>query len=76
MSMKTRINIAAEKLQKTGVHPRHVHLTKTNALQLQTEMIAEGGELAHSILRNGMRKAMATILGLQIVWESLRFEVD
>ena len=75
MTLQDRITAAAAKLRKTGGHPRQVHLTRADATQLQYELMAEGGKLAHDIMPHGIKKAVVTILGLRIVWGSRSFGV-
>ena len=68
MTLQHRITDAAEKLRKAGGHPNEVHLTKTDAVQLQYELMAAGGKVAHDIMRDGVQKAVQNIVGLKIVW--------
>ena len=75
MTLHNRIATAAEKLRRSGGHPRQIHLTKTDAAQLQYELLAEGGNVAAANMRDGLPKAVQTILGLQIVWRSSSFHV-
>ena len=75
MTLQSRIAVAADKLRKKGGHPRQVHLTKTDAAQLQYELLAEGGKLAKEIMLHGIQKAVRNILGLRIVWRSSSFQV-
>jgi len=53
-----------------------VHLTKTDTVQLQFEMLAEGGNVATAIMRDGLNKAVRNILGLKIVWRNASFYVS
>jgi hypothetical protein len=55
MNIKTRIATAADKLRRSGGHPQQVHLTTDDAVQLQYQMMSEGGEFAHAIMRDGIR---------------------
>ena len=75
MTLQDRIAAAAAKLRKTGGHPRQVHLTRTDAAQLQYELMAEGGKVAHEIMLHGVQRAVRNILGLRIVWGSRSFGV-
>jgi hypothetical protein len=76
MTLQRRIAAAADEVRKRGGHPHEVHLRPTDAIQLQYELLSEGGELAHSIMQNGVGRAVPQILGLQIVWKSTRFCVE
>jgi hypothetical protein len=76
MTLQDRIAAATDKLRKTGGHPRQVHLTKKDAVQLQYELMAEGGKVAQDIMLHGIQKAVQTILGLRIVWRSQSFGVE
>jgi hypothetical protein len=76
MTLQSRIAAAAEKLRSTGGHPHEVHLTKTDAAQLQYELLAEGGNVANAIMREGLHKAVRSLLGLQIIWRSPSFFVS
>lgn len=76
MTLRERIAAAAAQVRRAGGHPRKVHLTKADATQLQYELMAEGGTVGHDIMLHGIRKAVVTILGLQIVWGSRAFQVD
>ena len=75
MTLQDRIAAAADKFRKTGEHPRQVHLTRTDAAQLQYELMAEGGKVAQDIMLHGIQKAVQTVCGLQIVWGSRSFGV-
>ena len=75
MTLQNRIAVAADKLRKSGGHPHQVHLTKADAIQLQYELMAEGGKVAHDIMQGGIRKAVVSVFGLQIVWGSQAFQV-
>jgi hypothetical protein len=50
-------------------------LRTTDAVQLQYELLAEGGPVAHAVMQHGVGKAVSRILGLQIVWKSASFHV-
>ena len=75
MTLQSRIAAAADELRRSGGHPSQVHLTKTDAAQLQYELLAEGGKVAATIMRDGLPKAVRSILGLKIVWRSSTFGV-
>jgi len=75
MTLQNRIAAAAATLRKTGGHPQQVHLTKTDAVQLQYELMAEGGKVAQEIMLHGIQKAVQTVFGLRIVWRSSSFGV-
>ena len=76
MTLRERIDAAAAQVRSAGGHPRKVHLTKVDAAQLQYELMAEGGTVGHDIMLHGIKKAVRTIMGLQIVWKSRSFEVN
>lgn len=73
MTIQRKIAAAASEVRKQGVQPHEVHLRPTDAIQLQYELLSEGGELAHANMQNGVGRAVPQILGLQIVWKSTRF---
>jgi len=75
MTLKDRIAAAAAEISRQGGQPRQVHLRPADAIQLQYELLAEGGEVGHAIMQAGVGKAVSRILGLQIVWKSARFSV-
>lgn len=75
MTLKDRIAAAAAEVCRKGGHPRQVHLRVADAIQLQYELLAEGGEVGHAIMLGGVGKAVSSIFGLQIVWKSERFSV-
>jgi hypothetical protein len=75
VTLRCRITDAAEKFRKSGGHPQQVHLTKADAMQLQYELLAEGGQIARDIMRDGVQKAVQNIVGLKIVWGSPLFDV-
>jgi len=75
MSLQSRIDAAAVNLRRSGGHPHEVHLTKADAARLQYELLAGGGNVARDIMRDGLQKAVQSILGLQIVWRSPSFYV-
>jgi hypothetical protein len=75
MTLRERIAAAADRLRKTGGNPQQVHLTRTDAAQLQYELMAEGGKIAHEIMLHGIRRAVQTVCGLRIVWGSRSFGV-
>lgn len=75
MTLKDRIAVAAAEARRKGGEPREVHLRPSDAIQLQYELLAEGGEVGHAIMQGGIGKAVSEILGLQIVWRSAHFSV-
>jgi hypothetical protein len=75
MTLLSQIAAETKELRGHGGHPDRLYLTKGNALRLQYELIAEGGERAHQIILSGVRRAVSEIDGLTIVWESQRFEI-
>jgi hypothetical protein len=75
MTLLSQIAADTQELRRHGGHPERVYLTKADAIRLQYELIAEGGERAHRIIHNGLRRAVSEIDGLTIVWQSSRFQV-
>lgn len=75
MSLQSRIDAAAVKVRLSGGHPHEVHLTKADAVRLQYGLLAGGGNVAAAIMRDGLQKAVRSILGLRIVWRSPTFYV-
>jgi hypothetical protein len=75
MTLQHRIAVAADEVRRKGGHPHHVHLRQSDAVQLQYELLAEGGKVAHAVMQGGVRKAVSKVLGLQIVWKSTSFLV-
>jgi len=75
MTLKNRIAAAADEIRRKGGHPRQVHLRPADAIQLQYELLSEGGKLGHAIMQGGVGKAVSAICGLKIVWKSARFTV-
>jgi hypothetical protein len=75
MTLQSRIAALAENVRKAGGRPQQVHLTRADATQLQYELMAGGGQVAHDIMLHGIRKAVQSIFGLQIVWGSPSFRV-
>ncbi len=75
MTLKDRIAAAAAEVCRKGGHPHEVHLRVADAIQLQYELLAEGGELGHAIMQGGVGKAVSSIFGLHIVWKCDRFSV-
>jgi len=76
MNLRDRIAAAADEVRKKGGKPRQVHLRAADAIQLQYELLAEGGEVGHAVMQGGVGKAVTSIFGLQIVWRSERFSVE
>jgi hypothetical protein len=75
MTVKFRISQAVEKCRTGGAQPKEVHLTKADAVALQYELIAEGGDVARAIVRDGLNKAVREVQGLHVVWRSSSFQV-
>ena len=75
MTLMNRIAAAAAEVRKKGGHPRRVLLRSDDAIQLQYELLAEGGKIGRAVMQDGVGKAVSRILGLQIVWRSARFSV-
>src|ERR1017187_921298 len=75
MTIRDRIAAAAAVVRRQGGDPQQVHLRPVDAIQLQYELLAEGGEVGHAIMQGGIGKAVSRICGLQIVWKSAQFSV-
>jgi hypothetical protein len=76
--MKTveRIRAAADEARRRGERPSKVFLTLDEGRQLQFEMITEDPRLAHKIEKQGVRKALHRVEGLEVVWRSPEFRVS
>lgn len=74
-TLKDRIAAAAAEVRRQGGHPHQVHLRPADAIQLQYELLAEGGKVGHAIMQGGVGKAVPKIFGLRIVWKSAQFSV-
>jgi hypothetical protein len=75
MTLKNRIVAAAAEVRKKGGRPQQVHLRPTDAIQLQYELLAEGGKVGKAVMQGGVCKAISNIFGLKIVWKSRRFSI-
>ena len=62
--------------RRHGEHPTRVHLTIDDGRKLQFELIEQGGRLGEKIMRDGVRKAVPKIDGVEVVWRSPEFHVD
>ena len=76
MKVLERIKSAVEESRRQGAHPRHVHLTVDDGRKLQVELIEEGGRVARKVEKDGIRKAVNKIDGVEVVWRSPEFKVD
>ena len=76
MKVVERIRSALEESRRRGEHPRHVHLTVDDGRKLQVELIEEGGRVARKVEKDGIRKAVNKIDGVEVVWRSPEFKVD
>ena len=76
MKVVEKIHSAVEEARRRGEHPRHVHLTVDDGRKLQVELIEEGGRVARKVEKDGIRKAVPKIDGVEVVWRSPEFKVD
>ena len=76
MNTIDRIKSAAEELRKRGEHPTRVHLTVDDGRKLQFEMETRDPRVAHRIEKQGVRKALHRVAGLEVVWRSPEFKVS
>jgi len=76
MNTLNRIKAAAEKARHRGEHPTRVHLTVDDGRKLQFELETEDLRLGHRIEKEGIRKAVHKIEGLEVVWRSPEFKVS
>ena len=76
--MKTveRIRAAADEARRRGERPSKVHLTVDDGRKLEFELLTENPRGAHKIEREGIRKAVHKVAGLEVVWRSPEFRVD
>lgn len=76
--MKTveRIRAAAEEARRRGERPTKVFLPLDEGRQLQFEMMSDDPRLAHKIEKQGVRKALHRVEGLEVVWRSPEFRVS
>lgn len=75
MNTLNRIKAAAEEARHRGEHPTRVHLTVDDGRKLQFELETEDRRLGHRIEKEGIRKAVHKIEGLEVVWRSPEFKV-
>ena len=76
MRVTERIKAAVEDARRHGEHPSKVHLTVDDGRKLQFELIEEGGRLGQKIMRDGVRKAVPKIDGVEVVWRSPEFGIS
>jgi hypothetical protein len=76
MKVVERIKAAVDEHRRRGEHPRKVFLTLDDGRKLQVELIEEGGRVARRIEKDGIRKAVPKIDGVEVVWRSPEFKVD
>ena len=76
MNTMERIKSAAEEARHRGEHPTKVFLTVDDGRRLQFELIEEGGRLGQKIMRDGVRKAVPKIDGVEVVWRSPEFGIS
>ncbi|HXE53510.1 MAG TPA: hypothetical protein VN541_10865 [Tepidisphaeraceae bacterium] len=70
-----RIKSAAEDARKRGEHPTRVYLTVDDGRKLQFELETSNPRLGHRIVKEGIRKAVHKVEGLEVVWRSPEFKV-
>jgi hypothetical protein len=76
MKVTERIKAAVDDARRKGEHPRKVFLTVDDGRRLQFELIEEGGRLGQKIMRDGVRKAVPKIDGVEVVWRSPEFGIS
>ena len=76
MNTIDRIKSAAEEARKRGEHPTRVFLTVDDGRKLQFELETENPRLGHRIVKEGIRKAVHKVVGLEVVWRSPEFKVS
>lgn len=76
MKVTERIKAAVDDARRKGQHPTRVHLTVDDGRRLQFELIEEGGRISQKIMREGVRKAVHKIEGVEVVWRSPEFDVS
>jgi hypothetical protein len=75
MDVIDRIKTAADEARKRGEHPTRVFLTLDDGRKLQTEVIEHDPRLGHRIEKEGVRRALRKVEGLEVVWRSPEFRV-
>ena len=76
MKVTDRIKAAVEEARRKGDHPRKVFLTVDEGRQLQFELIDQGGRVGQKVMREGIRRAIHKIEGVEVVWRSPEFRVS
>lgn len=76
MRVTERIKAAVDDARRNGQHPTRVHLTVDDGRKLQFELIEQGGRVGQKIMREGVRKAVHRIEGVEVVWRSPEFNVS
>ena len=76
MKVTQRIKAAVDDARSHGGHPTKVFLTVDDGRKLQFELIEEGGRLGQKVMRDGIRKAVHDIDGVEVVWRSPEFKVS
>ena len=70
MKVTERIKAAVDDARRKGEHPTKVHLTVDDGRKLQFELIDQGGRVSEKIMREGVRKAVHQIEGVEVVWRA------
>jgi len=76
MNTVDRIKAAAEEARHRGEHPTRVYLTVDDGRKLQFELETQDRKLGHRILKEGIRKAVPKVAGLEVVWRSPEFKIS
>ena len=76
MNTIDRIKSAAEEARQRGEHPTKVFLTVDDGRKLQFELQTQDRRLGHRIQKEGVRKALSKVAGLEVVWRSPEFKVS
>jgi hypothetical protein len=76
MKVTERIKTVVDDAHLHGRHPTKVYLTVDDGRKLQFELIEQGGRLSQKIMREGVRKAVHKIEGVEVVWRSPEFKID
>ena len=75
MDTLERIRSAADNARRRGEHPTRVYLTVDDGRKLQFELENGNPRLGPRIEKDGIRKAVPKVAGLEIVWRSPEFKV-
>lgn len=75
MNTIDRIVTAANEARRRGEHPTRVYLTVDDGRKLQFELETSDRRLGHRIQKEGVRKALHKVAGLEVVWRSPEFKV-